>query len=174
MIRIPLSPSQVSALECAGLEGQDQTAGEALLLAAWLDGSRPSLQFPHEQRDAIVDAITNAANSEEALARLPGLARGERAAAMAACNTLTVLARKVRVAVTPTHRTGPASRVRVRYLSKSTISGLTVVTLATFHTPAEALEWLAKNTVNVRRLNQAWRDSREWIERRDAPASRFR
>lgn len=165
MIRVALSPRQISALECAGLEGQDQTAGEALLLEAWRV-RRQFLTFTIEQRDAIVEALTAAANSEDALARQPGqAASGERAAAFAACHALTAIAATVRRAETPLEKK-PTARVRVRCLSKS-LGGWTVVTIATFATAERALDWLRQIGPRGNGL------AREWIDRRTAPASRF-
>lgn len=101
MIRIRLSTSQISALECSGLDGQDQTASEKLLLASWIRSSRLRgdwLEFEAEQLEAIVEALTEAANSEDAIAGQTWRTPEERRAARAAARSLTTLAGKVRKA----------------------------------------------------------------------------
>jgi hypothetical protein len=89
MISILLTTAQRSALECAGLDRDDEE--ERPLLDAW-KGAR--LQFDAKDRDAVWTAVTLCANAEDGAAETldaPDMVRSARGAALALCN----LARKV-------------------------------------------------------------------------------
>jgi len=60
--RVRLSPAQVSALECRGVDGLDSTT-----LAAWNVGAG-TLTFGIEDVDALLDELTDASNAEDAFA----------------------------------------------------------------------------------------------------------
>lgn len=80
-VAIKLSPAQVSAIECADLEGYTK-------LAAAFDGTH--LRFAKADAEALWDELVESANGEDAAAEA---LRDQ--AARRACNSLTAVARKV-------------------------------------------------------------------------------
>lgn len=90
MLRVPLSPSQASALECAGLDlldGDDAALGRAI--------AGRSLQFHSADSAAIMRALVAAANSEDAMAMDARRDADSRRFARGARDALTNLASRV-------------------------------------------------------------------------------
>lgn len=88
MTTLTLTPAQVSALECAGLDLDDLEPSEVMVRDAWT-GRR--LTVTHATRDALADALHDLANAEDAQAEEQG-----DQAARGASLALTNLAGKVR------------------------------------------------------------------------------
>lgn len=81
-MRIRLTPAQVSALECAGLDLEPLSDGERAVLAAW-EGH--SFVVRSDTVDDIQTGLTELANSEDYVAENRG-DRGARGACRALCN----------------------------------------------------------------------------------------
>lgn len=80
MLRVRLSPAQVAALECRGLEDPHDD-GEVLLALAWRRGGRTSLAFEPGERDALFVALCDASNAEDGHAEEKGCPYARRAGA---------------------------------------------------------------------------------------------
>ena len=89
---VRITEAQLSALECAGLfevpDGPDEAA-----LAAAIDGRR--LVVTNETREALVSALIELCNGEDAIAEDASRGRDERRFARAATRSLTNLIEKI-------------------------------------------------------------------------------
>lgn len=108
MATIALSPTQVSALECAGLECPDLSTDEAILADAW---KGKSLLITAETREAIYSALNERSNAEDDFAEDSSKDVDDRNNARRAARSLSVLASRVlRVEAQSTNAVDPIAQ----------------------------------------------------------------
>jgi hypothetical protein len=105
-VQIALSAAAIDALVCAGLEAPE-TSDEIALALAWQGGKR--LTVTDDNRAAIIEALTEASNSEDCNIERAETTE-ERRAARRACVALYTLATRVRKADTTESNRGAAAR----------------------------------------------------------------